>query len=116
MSAAACCASPAGRATPCACAPSAPRSVARAADRGLPAFRLQSPPSIEGHLRRMADSSDSVFDYVIVGAGTAGCVMAARLSENGQNRVALVEAGPPDSHPFIHVPALVGAAIAQKHL
>ena len=64
----------------------------------------------------MADSSGSVFDYVIVGAGTAGCVMAARLSENAQNRVALIEAGPPDRHPFIHVPALVGAAIAQKHL
>jgi choline dehydrogenase-like flavoprotein len=64
----------------------------------------------------MGDLNGNVFDYIVVGAGTAGCVMAARLSENGQNRVALVEAGGPDSHPFIHVPALVGAAIAQKHL
>src|SRR5262245_9266288 len=64
----------------------------------------------------MGDLNGNVFDYIVVGAGTAGCVMAARLAENGQNRVALVEAGGPDSHPFIHVPALVGAAIAQKHL
>ena len=61
----------------------------------------------------MADVS-GVFDYVIVGAGTAGCVLAARLSEDPASRVALIEAGPPDSHPFIHVPALVGAAIGTK--
>ncbi len=53
------------------------------------------------------------FDYVIVGAGTAGCVMAARLTEDPQVRVCLVEAGPMDSHPFFHVPALVGAAIGR---
>jgi choline dehydrogenase-like flavoprotein len=53
-----------------------------------------------------------VFDYVIVGAGTAGCVLAARLSEDPNTRVGLVEAGPMDSHPFIHIPATVGAAIA----
>jgi choline dehydrogenase-like flavoprotein len=56
------------------------------------------------------------YDYVIVGAGTAGCVLAARLSEDPAIKVCLVEAGPRDSHPFIHVPALVGAAISQKKL
>jgi choline dehydrogenase len=50
-------------------------------------------------------------DYVIVGAGTAGCVLAARLSEDPAVSVILIEAGPPNRHPFIHVPALVGAAI-----
>jgi choline dehydrogenase len=45
------------------------------------------------------------FDYVIIGAGTAGCVLAKRLSEEPDNRVALIEAGPPDTNPMIHVPA-----------
>jgi choline dehydrogenase-like flavoprotein len=60
----------------------------------------------------MSASPGEIFDYVIVGAGTAGCVLAARLSEDPDTRVCLVEAGPPDRHPFIQVPALVGAAIA----
>jgi choline dehydrogenase len=51
------------------------------------------------------------FDYVIVGAGTAGCVLAARLSEDPAVRVCLIEAGGPARHPFVKVPALVGCAI-----
>ncbi|MFM1886704.1 MAG: alcohol dehydrogenase [Pseudomonadota bacterium] len=58
-------------------------------------------------------AQDDVFDVVIVGAGTAGCVLAARLSEDPHCRVALLEAGARDRHPFFHVPALVGAAIAR---
>jgi len=54
-----------------------------------------------------------VFDYVVVGAGTAGCVLASRLSEDRNTRVALIEAGPMDRHPFIHIPATVGAAISR---
>lgn len=45
------------------------------------------------------------FDYVIVGAGAAGCVLANRLTANGQHTVCLIEAGPPDRNPFIHIPA-----------
>jgi choline dehydrogenase len=56
------------------------------------------------------------FDYVIVGAGTAGCVLAARLSEDASVRVCLIEAGPRDTLPFIQVPALVGAAIGTKQI
>jgi choline dehydrogenase len=45
------------------------------------------------------------FDYVIVGAGSAGSVLAARLSEDNKTTVCVLEAGPSDWHPFIHIPA-----------
>lgn len=44
------------------------------------------------------------FDYIIVGAGSAGCVLANRLSEDGTCRVLLLEAGGKDTNPWIHVP------------
>jgi choline dehydrogenase len=45
------------------------------------------------------------FDYVIVGAGSAGSVLASRLSEDDNVTVCVLEAGPRDWHPFIHIPA-----------
>ena len=44
------------------------------------------------------------FDYVVVGAGSSGCVVANRLSQCGRYSVALIEAGPSDNNPWIHVP------------
>ena len=48
--------------------------------------------------------SDTPFDYIIVGAGTAGCLLANRLSADPSKRVLLVEAGGSDNHPWIHIP------------
>ena len=45
------------------------------------------------------------FDYVIVGAGAAGCVLANRLSASGKNTVAVIEAGGKDSSIWIRIPA-----------
>ena len=53
-------------------------------------------------------------DYIIVGAGSAGCVLANRLSANPKNRVLLLEAGKKDTSPFIHMPAGVGVLLNSK--
>ncbi len=52
----------------------------------------------------MNDTMAQAFDYVIVGGGSSGCVLAARLTENPAVRVCLIEAGGRDNHPLIHMP------------
>ena len=56
------------------------------------------------------------FDYIVVGGGTAGAALAARLSERTAHTVCLLEAGGRDTHPFIKIPAGVAAAIGTKRL
>jgi choline dehydrogenase len=54
------------------------------------------------------------FDYIIVGAGSAGCVLANRLSADGKHSVLLLEAGPKDTNIWIHVPLGYGKLFKEK--
>ncbi len=56
------------------------------------------------------------FDYIIVGAGSAGCVLANRLTENGRHSVLLLEAGPRDTNPWIHIPLGYGKLFNDKRV
>src|SRR6266705_5572989 len=71
----------------------------------LTALHVRSIPNrLDGQLQQGSAMGEETFDFIVTGAGSAVCAVAARLSESGRYRVLLLEAGRRDNYPWIHVP------------
>ena len=87
-----------------------PTSVHRAA--AAPAAASRGAPVIR-EATAVAEIEGS-FDFIIVGAGSAGCALANRLTASGEHRVLLLEAGPDSRHPWLHIPVGYGRLLTDR--
>ena len=92
-----------------------PQLVAREIARRAEQHKSRRHRPQHGKIALLEEEDGAVYDYVIVGAGSAGCVLANRLSEDPDVQVLLVEAGPPDTADFIHIPAAFSALFRTQH-
>jgi choline dehydrogenase len=72
--------------------------------------------AIRGKDKRLADTGDLEFDVVVAGAGSAGCVLATRLTENAGLSLCLIEAGGRDRNPWIHIPLGFGKLVPNPNV
>lgn len=88
-----------------ACSP-IPQSAIRYKKRSNPPFpyRQGGPAPHNGPATSRHSMSDTTFDYIVIGGGTAGALLCNRLSAGGRHRVLLVEAGRKDDYHWIHIP------------